>query len=388
VKIALVTSWLSTRTGGVFNVVRNTGRNLEEIASAQVRVFGLDKDLTEADFRAWAPLDIQGFPAVGPFAFGYLPAMMPALLAWDADLTHSHGLWKYTSVATLRWSRQTKRPHVVTPHGMLDEWALRQWTLRKRLTALAFERAHLDEAACVHALCIAEAESIRRYGVRAPICVIPNGVDLPGPGAIDHNVSSSEKEHKIALFLGRVHPKKGLTQFLRGWAEARRSCPSLAADWSFAIAGWNEFGHENELRKLAKDLGIDDDVRFLGPLLGDKKVAALQSASAFVLPSLSEGIPMGVLEAWGYGLPVLMTPECNLTQAYAINAAIEIRSDASSMAAGLIRLWTMSDHERRNIGMSGRRLVEERYTWKHVVQQLACVYHWIVGGGAKPDTVL
>jgi poly(glycerol-phosphate) alpha-glucosyltransferase len=387
-KVALITSWLSTQTGGVFSVVRNTAHHLEKTANARVRVFGLNKDLTEADFQAWAPLEVQALRPVGPFVFGYLPGMMPALRDWDADLSHAHGIWKYTSVATLRWSRQTKRPHMVTPHGMLDQWALRQRALRKRIAGRVFERANLNEAACVHALCIAEVESIRRYGLRAPVCVIPNGVDLPDAGVIDQGVSSSGEQRKTALFLGRIHPKKGLTRFLQGWAEARRSSPALAAQWSFALAGWSELGHEDELKKLATDLGIQNDVRFLGPLLGDKKRAALQSASAFALPSLSEGLPMGVLEAWGYALPVLMTPECNLTEAYATNAAIEIRSDTSSIAAGLLRLWSMSDDERRDIGMSGRRLVEEHYTWERVVQQLTSVYRWILGGGAKPDSVV
>jgi poly(glycerol-phosphate) alpha-glucosyltransferase len=386
--IALATSWLSTKTGGIFNVVRNTGHSLETIANTRVRVFGLDKDLTPADLQAWAPVEVERLRPVGPFVFGYLPGMVSALLAWDADLVHSHGLWKYTSVAALRWTRKSRRPHVVTPHGMLDAWALRQWSLRKRLTGVAFERANLNEAACVHALCIPEAASIRRYGARAPICVIPNGVDLPASGTIDRSMLSAEQERKTVLFLGRIHPKKGLTQFLRGWAEARRSSPSMAANWSVVIAGWSEFGHQDELKKLANDLGIADDVQFPGPLLGDQKMAALQSATAFVLPSLSEGIPMGVLEAWGYELPVLMTPECNLTQAYAMNAALELRSDASSIATALLRLCEMSDGERRKIGVAGRRLVEERYTWAHVVQQLASVYRWILGGGAKPDSVL
>ena len=219
----------------------------------------------------------------------------------------------------------------------------------------------------------------------------------------------------MLLFLGRIHPKKGLVGALRAWAELRNSPSAIrdSAEWQFVIAGWDQGGHEAELKALSGELGLkvftfqssvlsgldddlklnsyklktpspeaeDADVLFFGPAFGEEKDALLRSADAFVLPSFSEGLPMSVLEAWSYGLPVLMTPECNLPEGFASHAALEIRSGEGSFQGadfsfqhGLRALLEMSGAERGSMGMRGRRLVEDRFTWPKVAEQMMEVY--------------
>jgi len=83
---------------------------------------------------------------------------------------------------------------------------------------------------------------------------------------------------------------------------------------------------------------------------------------------------MSVLEAWSYGLPVVMTPECNLPEGFASGAALEIRSGEGSFQAGMRTLIEMTNHERAAMGMRGRRLVEERFTWPKVAAQMRALY--------------
>jgi poly(glycerol-phosphate) alpha-glucosyltransferase len=118
------------------------------------------------------------------------------------------------------------------------------------------------------------------------------------------------------------------------------------------------------------------DVVFTGPVFGDEKDALLRSADAFILPSFSEGLPMSVLEAWSYGLPVVMTLECNLPEGFVSQAALEIRNPkmGNEKWDGLRALIEMTDQERAAMGMRGRRLVEERFTWPKVVAQMTQVY--------------
>ena len=118
------------------------------------------------------------------------------------------------------------------------------------------------------------------------------------------------------------------------------------------------------------------------------KAASLACADAFVLPSLSEGLPVAVLEAWSYGLPVLMTEACNLPEGFAAGAALPIGTDRAGIAAGLRRLFALSDAERRDMGARGRALVRERFTWASVGAQMAAVYQWVLGGGPPPSCVL
>ena len=98
------------------------------------------------------------------------------------------------------------------------------------------------------------------------------------------------------------------------------------------IAGWNQGSQEAMLRRLIATLGAADTVCLAGPQFGDDKAASFARADAFVLPSLSEGLPVAVLEAWSYGLPVLMTEACNLPEGFAAGAALRIGTDGPASA--------------------------------------------------------
>ena len=97
---------------------------------------------------------------------------------------------------------------------------------------------------------------------------------------------------------------------------------------------------------------------------------------------------MSVLEAWSYRLPVVMTPECNLPEGFAADAAIRIETDAESIAQGLGSLFSMSPSDLQSMGAKGRNLVEERFTWKTIAAQMREVYDWMIGGGTAPSSVI
>jgi poly(glycerol-phosphate) alpha-glucosyltransferase len=97
---------------------------------------------------------------------------------------------------------------------------------------------------------------------------------------------------------------------------------------------------------------------------------------------------MTVLEAWSWGLPVLMTSECNLPEGARANAAIMMTPDVDSIANALRQLFSMTDPERAAMGMNGRNLVGEQFQWSKAANQMADVYDWALGIGSKPGCVL
>jgi glycosyltransferase involved in cell wall biosynthesis len=388
VRVGLLTSWLTRRGGGVPEALAPLGRSLEA-QGLEVSVFGFADPCGEGlrDGRGHAA-SVQTATPLPPRAFGYAPALGVLLERSRLDLMHVHGLWMYPSLASSRWSRRARRPYLVSPHGMLDPWALRNAAWKKRLAGRLFEDAHLAGAACLHALTEAEARAIRAYGLPNPIFVIPNGIDLPRDAASSRPgwLEASGKDRRIVLFLGRLHPKKGLEHLLAAW-RAVQGAPG-ADDWLLVVAGWDQGGHEQHLRRLAEDHGIGRFVRFFGPQFDRDKAASFAGADAFVLPSLSEGLPVAVLEAWSYGLPVLMTGACNLPDGFEAGAALPIGTDPAGIAAGLRRLFAMSDTERRTMGACGQALVRRRFAWRQVGADMAAVYEWVLGGGPPPACVL
>lgn len=346
-------------------------------------VFGLEDVYTKEALTAWTPLSPQTFSIHGLPAFGYAPGMQAALRREQIDIAHTHGIWMYPSAATLLWARHTQNPYVVTPHGMLDPWAVQHAGWKKRIVGMLFQHAHLREAACLHALNRREAKAFRAYGLENPICIIPNGIDLPQhePAPVPPWQEQLAEGRKVLLFLGRIHPKKGLAPLLEAWQAG------VPDEWALALVGW---GEETDVQALEEQLAKEriPHVHFLGPLFGKDKAAAYQHADAFILPSFSEGLPMTILEAWAYGLPVLMTEFCNLPEGFEAEAALEVAPQSSSILEGLKHVFSLSSAEREAMGIRGKALVAERFTWAHVAQELQQVYHWVLHKTDVPACVV
>jgi poly(glycerol-phosphate) alpha-glucosyltransferase len=377
--------------------VRGLTQGLSSAREFDVRVIGLEDEDTDRDRHLWGEIPMKTFPTIGPRNFGYAPGLARYLQELPLDLVHTHGIWMYTSSAAHRWAARSGRPYMVTPHGMLDTWALKNSTWKKRMAGLAFENSHLQHAACLHALCPSEARAIRAYGLRNPICVIPNGIDLPEVRSQKPGVRNQESPwedviepgRKVLLYLGRIHPKKGLVNLLKAWAKVQKSAVrgQKSGEWVLAIAGWDQGGHEAELKKLTSDLDLLTSVHFIGPQFDGAKAECYANCDAFILPSLSEGLPMVVLEAWAYGKPVLMTPECNLPEGFAAHAAIRIEPNVESVADGLEELFRLSSAGLCSLGTNGRTMVAARFTWPRIASNMKRVYEWVLGGGCPPECV-
>lgn len=384
-KIGFLIDSISSRAGGVSESTRRLAQSLVTV-NASVEVFGLEDENTGRDLAGWLPLRVHQFPPAIQ-SWGYSNALVPALLEADLDVLLAHGLWKYSSLASHRWHRRTGRPYIIHPHGMLDPWAVQNAKWKKRLAYLIYERTHLRHASCLRALCDAEAESIRAFGLRNPICVIPNGIDLPD-FSIKHTApwKGELRSRRVLLYLGRLHPKKNLPALLEAW-KAVQASSAAARDWVLVIAGWDQNNHEAHLRKQVRELGLEDTVHFAGPLFGDQKAGAYQNAEAFVLPSLSEGLPMVVLEAWAFAKPVVMTPDCNLPEGFSAGAAISTGKSAGAIGDALPKLFEMDDAGRRAMGERGRALVSAKFLWPGIAEEMKKVCDWVVRGGSAPTSV-
>lgn len=382
--LGVVLGSASRRAGGLFSAVpRLTQSVAGHGASARIHALR-DADSAE-DAVAWGRLPLDLFSVAGPAQLGYSPGLARSLAASGHDILHQHGIWQGFSASVRGWGRRTGRPVVISPHGMLDPWALANSAWKKRIAGFLYENGNLHHAACLHALNESERLSIRHHGLRNPIMVLPNGIDPP-PAGTDAPAPWSDMLPQCArtlLFVGRIHPKKGIDLLLQAMAAG---VPD-GEDWHLVTVGWDQGGHAAELKALAQTLPVASRVHFLGPLYGDAKWSALRHADAFVLPSHSEGLPMSVLEAWSAGLPVLMTRACNLPEGPAAGAAIEVETGVGALREGLARLIALSDGERHAMGEAGRQLVASRFTWDGIGAQMCDTYRWLLSGGAAPSWV-
>ena len=379
-RLAVLTNSVSRMNGGIFDAMRNLTIAITADGRYFPRVFSAEDAYTASDKSRWEGITTTTFPVRGPRIFGYAPQLAAAVEASNADILHVHGIWMYPSVVAFRWSKGT-RPYLISPHGLLKPRALRNSRWKKRIAAMLYENEHLRHAACLHALNAAEAKAIRGYGLTNPICIIPNGTAQP-----DDAVIQRSQQDRSILYLGRFHPLKGLLTLLEGWREVRKD--AAATGWRLTLAGWDQNHHRAELEHFVDHHQLRSSVVLLGPQFGADKERCLAGASAFILPSRSEGLPVSVLEAWSWQLPVLMTYECNLPDGAEAGAAIMMEPDVSSIAKALRRLFSLTDSEREAMGRSGKLLVKARYQWQTIGRSMTEVYDWVLGKGPKPSCVM
>src|SRR5262249_13909230 len=231
-RVGFLVGSVSRQAGGLFQSVRGLAKAVAS-ANEEVRVFGIRDEQSAVDLQEWRPLSVQTFrPRLR--AWGYSNQLVPALLDAHLDILSAPGLWKSCSGGSHCLPPPTGRPHVVATHGMLEAWALRNASWKKRIAAALYENQHVRGAACLRALSKAEADSIRAYGLCNPVCVIPNGVDLPD--LRESNTKTQSENRKTLLYLGRLHPKKNISNLIRAWNATFNYRRGRGSRWVLAIA--------------------------------------------------------------------------------------------------------------------------------------------------------
>ncbi len=389
-RVALLSASISRRAGGLFTSARRLAQGLAARSDTEVEVVACRDPEAAEDSLAWLPLAPSLHEVRGPRGFGYAPGLARALLAGGADLVHVQHLWMYPSIACTRWHRATGRPFMVSPRGMLDPVALGTSRLKKVLAAAAYESRHLRLARCVHALSEHELRAVRDFGYEGPVCVVPNGVDLPVSGAAQRPAPWADRVDagaEVLLFLGRIHPKKGLDVLVTALERIARDGPAALDPWHLVIAGWGALTHVRALEQRLAASPLAPRAHFVGALYDEAKTAALSHASAFALTSRSEGMPMSVLEAGAHALPLLITPECGLERFAARGGALEVGSTPDAVERGLRALFAMRAEERRAMGVRAREEIEEHHHWPRIVARMHAAYAWMLGAAQRPDWV-
>jgi glycosyltransferase involved in cell wall biosynthesis len=299
-------------------------------------------------------------------------------LAGDVDVVHAHGLWLMSNVYPAWAADRSGKPLVVSPRGMLGAAALRFSRWRKRLFWLALQGGALRRAACLHATSGAELADIRAAGLRQPVAVIPNGIDVAAPDG----AKKTSTGLRTALFLGRIHPKKGLESLLAAWARVEAVHP----DWRLDIVGPLEVKYSGELQRIITDRKLAR-ARLAGPLYGAEKFRAYAQADLFVLPTLNENFAMTVAESLAQGTPVISTKGAPWQGLEMHKCGWWIDHGADALAAALDRAMSLERHRLAEMGEAGRLWMQRDFSWDAIAREMSSIYGWLAGRGDRPSCV-
>jgi glycosyltransferase involved in cell wall biosynthesis len=299
--------------------------------------------------------------------------------AQGADtVIHDNGLWLPTNHATASTARTLGCPLVISPRGMLSAWELKHHGWKKRVAWMLFQRHDLLSASALHATSEQEMGDFRRAGFGGPISVVPNGVDL----SEFNSAPRAERATRIALCVTRLHAKKGLMNLVEAWSEARPH------GWQMVIAGSDEDRHRVELESAIAARGLEDAFEFVGPVDGERKQALYREADVFILPSHSENFGMSIAEALASGVPVITTRGTPWKDLVEHRCGWWEDVGAVPLANALREAIALSDEERRQMGLRGRQLVEQKYSWQHIAKEMKSLYAWLLNQGDRPACVV
>jgi glycosyltransferase involved in cell wall biosynthesis len=370
-RIALVTRTLSSAGGGVAEIIRLLLEAFQDSEGVEFELFGAD---LSGAIRMPPAAKSRQFLSLGPRNYAFSPGMVGALLRSDADLVHVHGLWSFHVLAAHIWHLVTRRPYLVTPHGMLQPWIVRRSPTLKAVVSALYQRRFLLEATAVQVNSEAERDELSVLGLSERAVVVPNYAETQPSRAVPPAWLSPDLQGRtVYLFLGRIHPKKGIEELLDAWELLSEADLAFNRTAALVVCGWIDGSPaiEERLKRLAR---ASSNVVFAGPQFGEDKVASLDAADFFVLPSKSEGQPMAVLEAWAQGLPTIITAECNLPGAVARNACLLTRADAASIAETIQKAQALSESERARLAVNARQLLAEEYSRKVVNRRMRLLY--------------
>lgn len=332
------------------------------------------------NFRfATFPRDYAGIPILRDLHESSGLASELRRTALGADVVHDHGLWLMPNVHAGREAVRAGKPLVVSPRGMLSKAALSFSRWKKRAFWLLLQKEAIRSAACFHATGEGEYQDIRAMGLRNPVAIIPNGIDIPDAVPVQAQANPDER---IVLSLGRIHPKKGLDRLVQAWAALEAVHPQ----WRLKIVGSSEVGYVEALKTLAGQLGLQR-INFHGPVYGDDKTAMYREADLFVLPSLNENFGLTVAESLAAGTPVIATrgtPWGGLEQE---GCGWWVEHGVEPLAAAMKTAMAMPRASLQDMGQKGRAWMERDFSWDRVSLDMIALYGWLAGKGPMPKTV-
>jgi len=188
--------------------------------------------------------------------------------------------------------------------------------------------------------------------------------------------NESVKKNQI-LYAGTLIDRKGYKTLLRAFGQIADRYP----EWKVVFAGNGEI---EKAKKIAQELKINDKVIFLGWVAGKEKENAFNQSKVYCLASWGEGFPMGVLDAWSYGLPCVVTPVGGLSDIIVdnINGLIFPVDDTLKLAEKL-SLIIENQELRHSIVKETDKYVYGKFNAKTINEELYSIYNEVLKSQKK-----
>lgn len=385
-RVLRIIASMDPKMGGPCEGVRNS--------IPAMKAFGVQNEVVcfdspNASFLAGDGVNIQPLgPSKGPYAY------CPRLAIWlrqnllRFDVVIIHGLWLYNSYGTYRiWEKLKKKNSTVPklylmPHGMLDPYfqkdksrrlkSVRNWLFWKLVERRVVNGIDGVLFTCEQELLLArktfapyhpKGEFDVGYGIQSP------PLESQKPIEEFYKKCPEVKLQPYWLFLGRIHPKKGVDLLLKAYLKLKEQDLIVPA---LVIAGPNL---ESSFGKTLLKMSSGKPIYFPGMLEGSAKWAAFRNCEAFILPSHQENFGIAVVEAMACGKPVLVSDQVNIWREIQTSKAGFICEDSEEGIFEMLKYWLkQSEEEKKKMGARALKVFQQNYDIKKAAaRMIECV---------------
>lgn len=290
-----------------------------------------------------------------------------------AQIIQTNSLWMYANFVTEFARRGTGAKSVIMPRGTLSTYSLSISSWKKKLVSFLGQGAALKHADLFIATCEAEYQDIRNYGLKAPVAVIPNGIDIP-------ILSGDVVKKKRITFLSRIHKKKGVDILLDSWSKIEKD--GRFNDWTLSIVGpMNDYA--SQMIQKTKRLNCDR-VEFTGEMSGDTKFRYLAESSLFVLPTHSENWGIAVAEALACGIPAICTTGAPWQGLESFHCGKWIELSEENLKKSLLEMMLLPSKQLDEMGRNGQAWVKRNFSWDEIAHKTAMTFEWLLHPESVP----
>ena len=337
IKIAVIVDQFSPVTGGPYFILKQTVNSLKKIINIKL-IFNESKKLKKKNKKLNETLK-------------------------KFDLIHLYGGWTYFHIKVALLAFKLKKKLIIHPLGYFEPWSLNQKILKKKIAWNLYQEKILLRCDLIHCASNNEQKNLLKLNNSFKTFVLPYGIE----NSFIKKYKNKLKIKKRAIFLSRVHKKKGIENLINAWIELNNK-----ENWKLDIMGpCNDKKYLNKLKNL---IGHNQNINFLKPVYKDKKKKSLFDQYDFlVLPTFNENFGMVILESLARGLPVLTNYNTPWNKIKSYNAGWFIGNDYKELLNCLRKIFKSKINIFNKKSINAIELARN-YSWNRLVNDYVGMY--------------
>lgn len=282
------------------------------------------------------------------------------------DVVHIHGIWTLFEIRAFLYAKKRGARIVFSPHGALELWAFKNKSIKKKLAWWIYQKHILQSSDIFIVNSKQEKVRLRELGLKPPIYIIPNGVEMDG---LSERKSIKIKRSRVVLFFSRLDKKKGALELIDAWSELNDR-----KGYILHIQGYGDKSYTKSLVDRVKILGLEKEIIFLAPVFGVERWSVFLESSIYVLPTYSENFGITVAEALLAGLPVITTIATPWEELSDEGIGWIVNNNKKELSDALQKAISLEDSELLDMSNKAESYAANKFNWKFISEEYINVY--------------